>query len=1006
MSKTTNHPLTYDPASLRRETSRHYIAAGEDEIRAMLKMVGAEGFNDLYRHIPSSCRFDSAPDLPEEMDYDELLAHLESLAERNHTPADCFIVDGLPWYEVHPIVAKVSSIRNLATAYTPYQPERSQGTLMTHWIYQCTMSKLTGFEAINSSLYDRSTAMFEAICAAIRMNRKARVALVCGGVFPADLEVVRTLAIDTGIEIDTLPLDPVSGRANPDALEERIALHGANLAAVVFPQVNSLGLLEDVDSITRIVHLSPAQSIAVVDPMLLATGGLKAPTDFGDEGVDMIVGEAQHLAIGPNFGGPGLGLFGVRHNEKVRNAIRQTPGRYVGKAVDAEGRDCLVMVLSTREQHIRKDKATSNICSNQAFLATLAGAAILARGETGMQSSVTKARESAINALQRLCTIPGISPAFPETPFFNELILEICADIDALIERGAKAGLHIGINVSQRVGGNRSLLKLGFTDREVDTGKLIAFLAAELGEPLDRDAKIPSLPKELQRAGSVNLPSFSLAEIEAWYERLGHLNVSPDDGCYPLGSCTMKYNPFLNEWAAGLPGFTDIHPQAPLSATQGCLEILFQVQEWFRHITGLAGVTTQPVAGAQGELVGIKLFQAYHRHRGEAHRDVILIPDSAHGTNFATAVMAGYPPKKTAEGMSGMVLLASAPDGTVDMADLDEKLSTLGDRLAGIMITNPNTCGIFEHRFREIAEKVHAAGGLVYMDGANMNAIAGWCDLGKMGVDAVHNNLHKTWTIPHGGGGPGDAIVAVSERLVPFLPGVQIERSGDQYVPVRPKHSIGSFHRHWGNFAHKVRAYAYLRRLGREGVPRMTAMAVLSARYCFEMLRKHYPTLPAAAKDSPRMHEFILTISEEDFARIEKAGVPRAMAITRIGKLFLDFGFHAPTVAWPETFGLMIEPTESYSKGELDRFCEAVSAIRKMIVEHPEVLNHVPLFTPVDRIDEVAANRQLRLSEPLNQLPELYDNRVSPVTIGRLPVDDIYRRILDTVTAFPSRREH
>ncbi|MEX0325123.1 MAG: aminomethyl-transferring glycine dehydrogenase subunit GcvPB, partial [Puniceicoccaceae bacterium] len=471
-----------------------------------------------------------------------------------------------------------------------------------------------------------------------------------------------------------------------------------------------------------------------------------------------------------------------------------------------------------------------------------------------------------------------------------------------------------------------------------------------------------------------------------------------DDACYPLGSCTMKYNPFINDWAASLPGFTDLHPQAPLADAQGALHLLHEIQEWFKAITGLAGITTQPVAGAQGELVGIKLFQAYHEDRGEGHRDVILIPASAHGTNFATAVMAGYRTKKVDGRQAGIVLLESAPDGTIDMEDLLAKVEENRDHLAGIMITNPNTCGVFETCFREIADLVHEAGGLVYMDGANMNAIAGWCDLGAMGVDAVHNNLHKTWTIPHGGGGPGDAIVGVSERLVPYLPGYQIEMDGDTYVPVCPPKSIGSFHRHWGNFAHKVRAFSYLLRLGKAGVPRMTAMAVLSSRYCFEKLRQAYPTLPAGATDTPRMHEFILSLSEEDFQRIEASGTPRALAITRVGKLFLDFGFHAPTVAWPETFGLMIEPTESYSMAELDRFCEAVIAISEIVREQPEVLQKVPLFTPVDRVDEVEANRNLSLSEGIEALPEVLQNRLSPTEIARLPISEVKARILAAVS--------
>ncbi|MEC9123825.1 MAG: glycine dehydrogenase, partial [Verrucomicrobiota bacterium] len=309
----------------------------------------------------------------------------------------------------------------------------------------------------------------------------------------------------------------------------------------------------------------------------------------------------------------------------------------------------------------------------------------------------------------------------------------------------------------------------------------------------------------------------------------------------------------------------------PIEDSQGCLEVLYEIQEWLRKITGLAAVTTQPVAGAQGELVGIKLFQAYHRDRGDNERNVIFIPKSAHGTNFATAVTAGF----SASG--GIVHLEALPDGRIDPDFLDAKLAEHGERLCGIMITNPNTSGVLETDFKVIADKVHAAGGLVYMDGANMNAIAGWVDLGAMGVDAVHNNLHKTWTIPHGGGGPGDAIVAVSKPLVDFLPGHQFVRGEDNLIrPEKPIKSIGSFHRHWGNFAHKVRAYTYLLRLGREGIPRMSAIAVLAARYLYERLRSTYPTLPAGASKIPRMHEFILTLEEHTFEKAEAAGIPSA----------------------------------------------------------------------------------------------------------------------------------
>jgi glycine dehydrogenase len=997
MANSTRPPLNYNPHTLPRELKRHYISATDAEIDEMLKSVGAGSFDDLYAHIPAADRFAEAPELPEDLDYDALQERMAALAAENQIN-ESFLGDGLPHYAVTPVVGPVCNVRKLATAYTPYQPERSQGTLMTHWIYQCLMSQITGFEAINSSLYERSTATFEAMCTAVRLARKADTILLTEGIFPGDREVIETLLPGTGIEAVWIPLDTRTGLTCMRTFREVLAQRAGSVAGIVFSQVNSLGLLEDVDALADLATEHKVLSIAQIDPILLGTGGLKPPTDFGENGVDMIVGEAQHLAIGPNFGGPGLGLFGTRFNEKQKSIVRQSPGRYVGSGRDTAGRDCLLMVLSTREQHIRKDKATSNICSNQAFLATIAGASILSRGEEGFKTAFRRSREQSVAAVKALTALSGIELAF-ETAFVNEPVFRLSTpDLPGLIQRGNTAGLSIGADVSSRLDGSGALLKISFSDRSVDIDRLVQFFAGEGFQPsADAPQPIPEITDSAMRSGVLGLPGIEDSEIISYFEELGDLNVSPDDACYPLGSCTMKYNPQVNEWAAGLEGFTDLHPQAPVESVQGAFHLLYDIQEWFKRITGLAGVTTQPVAGAQGELVGIKLFQAYHNHNGEGHRDVILIPASAHGTNFATAVMAGYRTQKVDGLQTGIVLLEAAPDGSIDVEDLRAKIDTYRDRLAGVMITNPNTSGVFETRFSDIARWVHEAGGLVYMDGANMNAIAGWCDLGAMGVDAVHNNLHKTWTIPHGGGGPGDAIVAVSERLLPFLPGHQIVYREGRYVPEKAPLSIGSFHRHWGNFAHKVRAMTYLLRLGREGVRRMPAMAVLSSRYCFEILRKHYPALPAGAGQTPRMHEFILTLDEADFERLEAAGTPRALAITRVGKLFLDYGFHAPTVAWPETFGLMIEPTESYSKSELDRFCEAVAEIRQVIREHPEVLAQVPLFTPIDRVEEVEANRNLNLHTRLTTLPALPANRLHPQAIAELPVPQITERILAAV---------
>ena len=990
--------LPFDPTKLPRELARHYVPASDKDIREMFAAVGSKDFTELYGHIDPAVLFKSAPDLPEELSYEALADSMEELSSRNNVRT-AFLGDGLQAYRVHEIVGHVCSIRNLTTSYTPYQPERSQGTLITHWLYQSAMAQLTGFEAVNSSLYDRASALFEAAVCAVRMgDAEANTVLVAGNLLPSDLEVLRTHVEGTSVKLAFLPADEDTGRIAAGAIKEAAGRLGRSLAAFIFPQVNALGLLEDVDALTDACADAGIRAVAVVDPMLLATGGLKPPSAYGRKGADIVVGEGQHLAIGPNFGGPGLGLFAVRHNAEKKNEVRETPGRFVGKAKDGSGRDCIVMVMSTREQHIRKDKATSNICSNQAFIATIAGAAVLARGEKGMAESCAAGRDLAHKAAARLHAVPGLRVCYAKEAFWNEFCLMLPESAAAVIAKGRAAGLHVGVDVTGRTPCGCHLLKVSFSDVQsvADADRLVAFFEGLYGEA-GTPASLPAIPARLLREGPVGLPGFTLAELKDYYLRLGELNVSPDTGCFPLGSCTMKYNPHVNDWAAGLPGFTGLHPQAPVEDAQGSLALLWEIQEWFRKITGLAGLTTQPVAGAQGELVGLKLFQAYHRAKGET-RDILLIPATAHGTNFATATTAGYVSGRRADGSpTGIVILKALPDGRVDQADFDAKIAEFGPRVAGMMVTNPNTSGVFETDFRRMAESVHRVGGLVYMDGANMNAIAGWVNLGSLGVDAVHNNLHKTWTVPHGGGGPGDGIVAVSDKLVDFLPGFQVERRDGRFVPVRPKRSIGSFHRHWGNFAHKVRVLTYLRRLGKEGVRRMAAMSVLSSRYLHSRLGAHFPSLPAGADGVPRMHEFILTLTEEDFRRAEAAGVPRASVIARVGKLFLDFGFHAPTVAFPEVFGLMIEPTESYTKAELDRFAEAVVAIGSLIRERPEVLKSAPRFTPVDRVDEVAANRNLTLSERVTELPKLNPNRIPPSQLASMPVEEIRRRILAEV---------
>ncbi|WPU63667.1 aminomethyl-transferring glycine dehydrogenase subunit GcvPB [Peredibacter starrii] len=996
--KGTHTPLNYHPEKLKRELKPFYIGADDKDISDMLKTLGLNSLDDLYKHIASDVKMTSVP-MAKHMAYEELIGHVNDVANKNNIKTS-FLGDGLPQYKVTDVVGPVCDIRGLTTAYTPYQPERSQGTLQTLWIYQSLVSQLTGFEAVNASLYDRSTCLYEAMNCALRLVKDSTTVVVANSLYPGDLEVIETHAKETEMKIIRAPINAQTGKLDIDALK-RILNTTPQVAAVAFPQVNNFGNIESVDEIVDLCSNNNIKSIAVVDPMLLGRGGLKAPAKFGvrAQGADMVVAEGQHLAIGPNFGGPGLGIFGIRYNEQDKISIRSTAGRYVGKTQDLKGRECKALILSTREQHIRREKATSNICSNQSFVATAAGASMLARGDEGFEATLKHSRALAEKAVETLTQFEGVELKFKGSAFFNEFTLKLPVNTSEFIHKASAAGIQVGVDVSNRhleIAGE-NLLMMSFTDihSEKDLDKLVSFFASNF-EKTKGGSPAPKIQSVMLRTDAPEIPRIETKEIIAYYERLGKQNLSPDDGIYPLGSCTMKYNPYINDYAASLPGFTNVHPQAPVEDIQGCLEILFEIQEQFKAITGLPGVVTQAVAGAQGELVGLKMFQAYHRDRGEGdQRNVIIIPRSAHGTNPATATMAGYQTKMVHGQLYGIYTVEALPNGEMNLAQIKEFLKTDGHRVAGVMVTNPNTAGIFETQFKEMSDLIHGVGGLVYMDGANMNAIAGILDLDKLGVDAVHNNLHKTWTIPHGGGGPGDAIVGVSHRLLDFIPGVQIVKKDGKYDIVKPAKSCGSFHRHFGNFAHKIRAYTYIKALGADGVRKMSQVAVLSARYLHNRLSKSYPTLPAEAGSAPRMHEFILTLSPETFKKVEASGTPKTNTIARIGKLFLDFGFHAPTVAFPEQYGLMIEPTETYSKNELDQFSEVVEGILKLINEHPEVLKTVPHFTPIDRVDEVLANKNPVLSEKItDHLPDIIPDRVNNERLRNSTPEELTQLIL------------
>lgn len=977
----------------KREKFPHYIGVTKDEEKQMLSHLGLESLEDLFSHIPKAVQLDEM-NMENGLAEPELKERIKAISQKNKIKTS-FCGDSLQDFKVRETAGRVSAIRGLTTAYTPYQPERSQGTLQTLWIYQSLIGKLTGFEAVNASLYERSTCLYEAMACSARIKRKNTL-LVADNILPTDKEVIATMARHTDMKI---VYSPITNEGLIDIEQtSKIFSENKDIAGFAFNQINSFGYLEDVDVLTDLAHSQDALCIGIIELATMSNNGLKEPASWGasKKGADIFVAEAQHLTIAPTFGGPGLGVFGIRYNQENKNNIRQTAGRFIGLATDLKGRKCKSIVLSTREQHIRRDKAHSNICSNQSFLASLCGATLLERGSSGMDQSFKSAYENTLKLVQELTTLEGVD-LLTTKAIFNEFTLKLNMKVSKLIELGLEDNLHIGVDITGRCQLKGNLLKVSLSDKHTshDVQEMINFFKRHFKQGSISNS-INSIHTEQKRVHKYELKSFGVGEIEDYYRKLGEQNLSPDDSIYPLGSCTMKYNPELNEWAAALEGFIQTHPQAPLADNQGNLQILFEIQELFKDITGLPGVTTQPVAGAQGELVGLKMFQAYFEKKGEdEQRNIILIPRSAHGTNPATATMAGYKTGKKDGVPYGIITIDADEKGEINFDQFSKIVKEHGKNIAGMMVTNPNTAGIFEARFKEMSDMIHEAGGLVYMDGANMNAIAGWIDLGKLGVDAVHNNLHKTWSIPHGGGGPGDAIVAVSEKLIDFLPGHLVEKEAENYKLVKPKHSIGSFHRHFGNFGHKVRAYTYLKTLGKDGIKRMAAIATLSARYLYHELKDVYPVLPKGSEDNPRMHEFILTLSDDTFKRIAEAGTPRAQAIARVGKLFLDFGFHAPTVAFPEQYGLMLEPTESYTKSELDEFCSVVKTIYNVINEYPHVLQTVPHFTPIDRVDEVAANKNPILSEDITDtLCEIIPDRVASEKLRSLSKENLIQEIL------------
>jgi glycine dehydrogenase len=854
---------------------RRHIGPSETELAGMLHAIGAATLDDVAgKTVPAAIRSNEVLNLPPPIDEAATIAELRALAAQNAT------VKSLIGMGYHGTVTPPVILRNVLenpgwyTAYTPYQAEIAQGRLEALLNFQTMISELTGMEIANASLLDEATAAAEAMAMAHALSKtKSDVLAVATDLHPQTLAVLATRAKPLGITLMAVaPGDLATiGAANPFAL------------LLQYP--GSTGALRDLSEEIAAAHETGALAIVATDPLALA---LLTPP--GEMGADIVVGSAQRFGVPMGFGGPHAGFFATKDAFK-----RAMPGRLVGVSLDAAGHPAMRLALQTREQHIRREKATSNICTAQVLLAVIAGFYAAWHGPDGLRRI---ARRVSLQARMLADVALRAGLRVRHDAFFDTIVVE---GADDLIARAAEAGYNF-----RRVDETGVGIAL---DETVTRGDLVA-LAGLLGA--DLEGAVASIPAEVLR-GSGFLAQSAFNQHHAEHEMLRYLkrledkDIALNRSMIPLGSCTMKLNATAEMIAITLPGFADIHPFAPADQTAGYLTLVRRLESWLCAATGFAAVSLQPNAGSQGEYAGLLVIRAWHESRGEQHRDVCLIPSSAHGTNPASAAMAGLK----------VVVVGCDRDGNVDLSDLRAKAEKHADRLAALMITYPSTHGVFEGGIRDICSVIHDHGGQVYMDGANMNAQVGLTSPASIGADVCHLNLHKTFCIPHGGGGPGVGPIGVAAHLVGFLPNHPLRSDAGPATGIGPV-SAAPF----GSALILPIPYAYIRMMGPAGLKRATEVAILSANYIASRLREAYPIL-YAGPDGMVAHECIIDC--RGFAA--EAGVQ----VEDIAKRLQDYGYHAPTMSWPVAGTLMIEPTESESKAELDRFCDAMIAIRAEI---------------------------------------------------------------------------
>ena len=860
---------------------RHIGPDREDQARMLASLGFASRADMVDAVVPAAIRRREPMGVGPRRDEQEALENLRGYARRNQVFRS-YIGQGY-YGTVTPGVILRNVLENPAwyTAYTPYQPEISQGRLEALINFQTMVADLTGMAIANASMLDEATAAAEAMTLCLRSSKSAsRTFAVASDVLPQTLDVVRTRAEPLGIEVRVLPA-------------ASLAEAGAFAVLVQYPGVD--GDVRDFRDLARKVHAQAGHLVVAAD--LLALALLEPP---GAWGADVVVGSAQRFGVPMGYGGPHAGYLATRDELK-----RSMPGRLVGVSVDAQGAPAYRLALQTREQHIRREKATSNICTAQVLLAVMASMYAVYHGPRGLERIARRVHRLACIArtgLERLGFT--VAPA----AFFDTLTVDVGAQHDAIVARGCAARMNFRQVDAARIG-----LSLDETTARGDVealwrvfaGRDPGFTVADL-EGASKDA----IPPELARkspflAHPVFNRHHSETEMLRYLRRLADRDVALDRSMIPLGSCTMKLNATSEMLPVTWPEFAHLHPFAPAEQAQGYRALIADLESRLARATGYAAVSIQPNAGSQGEYTGLLIIQAYHRARGEGHRDVCLIPSSAHGTNPASAQMAGMK----------VVVVGCDDHGNVDLADLRRKADEYARSLAALMVTYPSTHGVFEESIREICDIVHERGGQVYIDGANMNAMVGLCAPGAFGGDVSHLNLHKTFCIPHGGGGPGVGPVAVAAHLVPFLPGHRMLRErkgGIGAVSAAP----------YGSASILPISWMYMEMMGDSGLTAASEVAILNANYVARRLRGHYPVLYTGPHGLVA-HECILDLRPlKDTSGIQ---------VEDVAKRLIDYGFHAPTMSFPVAGTLMIEPTESEPKVELDRFCDAMIAIRDEI---------------------------------------------------------------------------